>query len=77
MPHMLNPAAFVVREPSAQRQRFVETARTEWMLADDLGISRLRLRLLRWRGRAPSAVLFEGVVYYTFDASAEWHSRFE
>jgi hypothetical protein len=77
MPHLLNSDAYVVRDPAAQRLRLAENARTEWMLADDLGISRALLRLLRWSGCAPSAILFEGVVYYTFDAVAEWHRRFE
>lgn len=76
MPYLLNPDAYVVREPSVQRQRFEETARTEWMLAEDLGISRMRMRLLRWRGCASNAVLFEGVIYYTFDGIAAWHRRF-
>lgn len=42
----------------------------------NLGISRLRMRLLRWRGCAPSAVLFAGVVYYAFEDIAAWHRRF-
>ncbi|WP_404474138.1 hypothetical protein [Microbacterium aerolatum] len=77
MPYLLNPDAYVVRDPSTQRLRLEETARTEWMLAQDLGISRMQLRLLRWRGCAPNAIRFEGVIYYPFEDIAQWHRRFE
>lgn len=77
MRHMFNPQAVVVRDTAAQRARFAEMARTERMLASDLGISPMRIRFLRWAGCAPSAVLFEGTVYYRFDDIAEWRRRFE
>lgn len=76
MPYLFNRDAVTFRSSAAQHAVFAENARTESMLADDLGISRHKLRLLRWAGCAPSAIRVENVVYYTFEDIDAWLRRF-
>lgn len=76
MPHLFNRDAVSFRSSSAQHAVLAEQARTESMLADDLGISRHKLRLLRWTGCAPAAIRVDNVVYYTFEDIDAWLRRF-
>jgi len=72
MNHVFDSARLPYRTTAEQHTRYAEIARTEAMLACDLGIDRWKLRLMRWAGCAPRATRFERTVYYTFEDIAEW-----
>ena len=72
MNHVFNAAVLASRTTAEQHARFSELARTESALASDLGISRHRLRLMRFAGCAPRATRFDGTVYYSFEEISMW-----
>lgn len=72
MHYIFDRTVLAERTIAEQHARFAELARTEAALAFDLGISPLRLRLMRWAGCAPRATRFDGTVYYPFEEISTW-----